>query len=246
MLRRAARRRARRRPGLPGASARSGSATPTRRGGCGSMPAPATCTTCPTTTPATPPSTDDGSWVVRRTVLDVVVPGGSSACRWRRGAAAPAAGGPSAGCPSRGAKVPGRVARRCGSTSTWRRSCPSGSARGSPGCTARRPVAARWARSWRCRPPGDVVPGGRGRCAAPTSTSWPTSTTPPTGALEELIGERPELVAGPHRAIVEFAKQIDPGMAVDLWSIEEPDGVRAWLTVDGTVHAALALHPRPR
>jgi acyl-ACP thioesterase len=62
-------------------------------------------------------------------------------------------------------------------------------------------------------------------------------------ALEELIGERPELVAGPHRAVVEFAKQLDAGMAVELWSVDEPDGVRAWLAVDGTVHAALALHP---
>jgi acyl-ACP thioesterase len=64
-------------------------------------------------------------------------------------------------------------------------------------------------------------------------------------ALEELIGERSELVAGPYRATVEFAKQLDPGMAVELWWVDEPAGIRAWLTVDEAVHAALALHPNP-
>jgi acyl-ACP thioesterase len=65
-------------------------------------------------------------------------------------------------------------------------------------------------------------------------------------ALEELLGDRPELVAGPHRAVVEFAKQLDPGMSVELVWRHEPDAIDAWLQVDGTTHATLALHARTR
>lgn len=57
-------------------------------------------------------------------------------------------------------------------------------------------------------------------------------------AVEELVGERPEVVAGPHRAVVEFAKPIEPGSAVELVWQWGGAGVRAWLTVDGTTHAA--------
>lgn len=66
-------------------------------------------------------------------------------------------------------------------------------------------------------------------------------------ALEELVGERPDLVTGAHRAVLEFAKPLDLGMPVQLVSVDEDNGVRAWLTVDGTVHASLALmrHPSP-
>jgi acyl-ACP thioesterase len=60
-------------------------------------------------------------------------------------------------------------------------------------------------------------------------------------ALEELIGERPELLGGPHRAVVEFARQLDPGMAVELRWHHDPDAIRAWLTVADTVHASLLL-----
>jgi acyl-ACP thioesterase len=62
-------------------------------------------------------------------------------------------------------------------------------------------------------------------------------------ALEELLGERPDLVAGPHRAVVEFAKQLDPGMAVDLRWHHDADALHAWLTVADVVHASLALTP---
>ena len=60
-------------------------------------------------------------------------------------------------------------------------------------------------------------------------------------ALEELIAERRDLVERPHRAVVEFAKPLDLGMDVRLQSVNESDAVRAWLTVNGTVHASLAL-----
>ena len=63
-------------------------------------------------------------------------------------------------------------------------------------------------------------------------------------AVEELVGERPELVAGPHRAVVEFAKQVSIDDPVTLRWVDDPDGIRAWLQVDGTTHAAMALHRR--
>lgn len=61
-------------------------------------------------------------------------------------------------------------------------------------------------------------------------------------ALEELVGERPGLVAGPHRATVEFAKQVDHGMEVTLRWVDDPGGLRAWWLVDGAIHASMALH----
>jgi acyl-ACP thioesterase len=64
-------------------------------------------------------------------------------------------------------------------------------------------------------------------------------------ALEELVGERPELVRIPHRAVVEFARPIDPGMAVELLWVGDDTLLSAWLTVEGTVHAALRLGRLP-
>jgi acyl-ACP thioesterase len=62
-------------------------------------------------------------------------------------------------------------------------------------------------------------------------------------ALEELVGERPELVVGPHQGTVEFAKPIGPGAEVELrWSRSEL-GLEAWLLVDDVVHASLDLRP---
>lgn len=60
-------------------------------------------------------------------------------------------------------------------------------------------------------------------------------------ALEELVGERPDLVAGPCRGTVEFARPIEPGCAVELLSIDGGSSLSAWLTVEGAVHAALEL-----
>lgn len=64
-------------------------------------------------------------------------------------------------------------------------------------------------------------------------------------SLEELVGDRPDLVTAPHRAVVEFAKQVDLGMDVTLRWLDEPDGVRAWWLVDDVVHASLALSRTP-
>jgi acyl-ACP thioesterase len=64
-------------------------------------------------------------------------------------------------------------------------------------------------------------------------------------ALEELVVERPDLLGSPHRAVVEFARPLDPGMDVQLrWQAAET-GLSAWLTVDGAVHAALRLTRTP-
>lgn len=62
--------------------------------------------------------------------------------------------------------------------------------------------------------------------------------------LEELAAGRPDLVRGPHHGIVEFARPIGPGAAVELRWVDEPDGVAAWLLVGDVVHAALDLRAR--
>jgi acyl-ACP thioesterase len=59
-------------------------------------------------------------------------------------------------------------------------------------------------------------------------------------ALEELVADHPDLVAGPHRGIVEFAKPIEAGADVELRWVAD-DGLAAWLVVGGAVHAALRL-----
>jgi acyl-ACP thioesterase len=60
-------------------------------------------------------------------------------------------------------------------------------------------------------------------------------------ALEELVGERPDLVAGPCRGTVEFARPIGAGASVELRWTDDDDGVSAWLVVGDVVHAALRL-----
>lgn len=59
--------------------------------------------------------------------------------------------------------------------------------------------------------------------------------------VEEVVGERPELVAGPHRAVVEFARAIEPGAGVDLLVAHGARSASLWLQVDGTTHAAAHL-----
>ena len=60
-------------------------------------------------------------------------------------------------------------------------------------------------------------------------------------AVEEIVGERPELVAGPHRAVLEYAKPIDAGAAVELVVQHGPDSTTLWFEVAGTVHATALL-----
>jgi acyl-ACP thioesterase len=57
-------------------------------------------------------------------------------------------------------------------------------------------------------------------------------------AVEEVVGERPELVAGPHRAVVEFAKAVGPGDDVELLVAHEEAAASLWLRVAGTVKAS--------
>jgi acyl-ACP thioesterase len=60
--------------------------------------------------------------------------------------------------------------------------------------------------------------------------------------VEELLAERPDLLAGPRRAIVEFARPLAPGAAPELSVAHRADGFTAWLTVAGLVHAAASIH----
>jgi acyl-ACP thioesterase len=60
-------------------------------------------------------------------------------------------------------------------------------------------------------------------------------------AVEEVVGERPELVTAPHRAVVEFARAIEPGADVELVVAHDEASVSLWLQVAGTTHAAATL-----
>ena len=62
-------------------------------------------------------------------------------------------------------------------------------------------------------------------------------------AVEEVVGERPELVAGPHRAVVEFAKAIDPGADIELVVAHDDRSATLWLQVAGTTHATAQVVP---
>ena len=63
-------------------------------------------------------------------------------------------------------------------------------------------------------------------------------------ALEELVGNRPELVAGRCRGVVEFARPIEAGAEVELRWADSADGVSAWLVAGDVVHAAMSLTRR--
>lgn len=60
-------------------------------------------------------------------------------------------------------------------------------------------------------------------------------------AVEELLGDRPELLAGPHRGVVEFAKAIGPDAPVELLVRHASSSFSAWMVVDGVVHASLLV-----
>lgn len=60
-------------------------------------------------------------------------------------------------------------------------------------------------------------------------------------ALEEVVAQRPDLLAAAHRAVVEFARPLDFGTTVELSWTDDRSSLSAWLTVDGTVHASLSL-----
>jgi len=63
--------------------------------------------------------------------------------------------------------------------------------------------------------------------------------------VEELLAERPDLLAGPRRATVEFARPLAAGATPDLAVAHTPDGFTAWLTVAGRVHTAVAVTRSP-
>jgi acyl-ACP thioesterase len=63
-------------------------------------------------------------------------------------------------------------------------------------------------------------------------------------AVEEVAPA--ELVTVPHEAVLEFARPIDAGADVQLAVASGDAGIRAWLEVAGTVHAAASLAPTPR
>jgi acyl-ACP thioesterase len=190
---------------------------------------------------------DDGSWVVRRTVLDVAVGArflerlelatwcGATGSRWAE----------------RRVSIAGAKGAAIEAASLWvyvdvRSMMPK---RLDPGFMALFGEAA----AGRTVPSKLVLDGPPPACE---SRPWPlrrvdldvmahVNNAAYWSALEELVGERPELVDGPHRAVVEFAKPIEPGMTVELRSTGDEGSISAWLCVEGVVHSALALATTP-
>jgi acyl-ACP thioesterase len=69
-------------------------------------------------------------------------------------------------------------------------------------------------------------------------------------AVEEIVADRPELVAGPHEATVEFAKPIDRADDVTLLVANDERSATVWFEVAGkvraTAHLSAKLHlPAP-
>jgi acyl-ACP thioesterase len=189
---------------------------------------------------------DDGSWVVRRTAIDVLSP-----LRFHeRLSLATWCGGTGSRWAERRVSIDGSRGGRAEATSLWvyvdlQTMLPKRLAAGFVGlygeAAAGRTIGSKLVLP---SPPADADP-----------QPWPLRHTDLDVldhvnnaaywcALEELIGRHPGLVEGPHRAIVEFAKPLDLTMDVALKSVLDGDGLRAWLTVDGTVHAGLFLSPR--
>lgn len=59
-------------------------------------------------------------------------------------------------------------------------------------------------------------------------------------AVEEVAGE---LLSSPHRAVLEYAKALDPGMPVELAVTQRDGSLSLWFQVDGTTHAAGLVEP---
>jgi len=196
---------------------------------------------------------DDGSWVVRRTVVDVTTPPRFH----ERLSLATWCGGTGSRWAERRVSIAGAKGGRIEAASLWvyvdlATFLPKRLGTGFLGL---------YGDAARGRKVGSklelAAPPTDGAAASVSARPWPLRRTDLDVlahvnnaaywcALEELLAERADLVAGPHRAVVEFAKQLDPGMTVELRSLDEPDTLRAWLTVDGSVHAALSLHRPPR
>lgn len=188
---------------------------------------------------------DDGSWVVRRTTIDVLAP----ARFLERLSLATWCGGTGSRWAERRISIVGAKGANIEAASLWvyvdlqtmlpKRLPPEflglyGAAAGGRTVPSKLalpgPPDGATARAWPLRRTDIDVLGHVNNAAY-----W--------CALEELVGERPELVRIPHRATVEFARPIDPGASVELRWVDEEAATSAWLTVDGVVHAAMRLGP---
>lgn len=189
---------------------------------------------------------DDGSWVVRRTELDVL-----QAPRFlERVSLSTWCGGTGSRWAERRVSIRGTKGGRVETASLWvyvdlESMMPKrltddflalyGSAAGG------RTVASRL-----------LLPGPPADGAGVERRPWPLRRTDLDvlahvnnaaywAAVEEVAGD---LVEGPHAAVVEFAKPIDPGMDVEVLTARTDGGLSLWLTVAGTVHAAACLTAR--
>ncbi len=190
---------------------------------------------------------DDGSWVVRRTELDVLVP----ARMMERVALATWCGGTGARWAERRVSIEGHRGGRIEANALWvyvdlatmlpKRLDPSflqlyGTAAAGRTITSRlvldpTPSAAADRRPWPLRRTDLDVLGHVNNAAY-----W--------AAVEEVLAERPALAAGPHRATLEFAKPIEPGDHVEMAWAWTDGALSLWLQVGGTTHATAVIAPR--
>ena len=189
---------------------------------------------------------DDGSWVVRRTVLDVHVPPRFL----ERVALATWCGGTGSRWAERRVSVTGVKAGRIEAASLWvyvdldsmmPRRLPEafmglyGEAAGGRSVGSRLelsgpPENSSERRPWVLRRTDFDILGHVNNAAY-----WVV--------LEELAEERADLLAAPHRAVCEFAKPIAPTDEVDLVVRQTDTSVSAWLVPRGSnkPHASLTL-----
>ncbi len=64
-------------------------------------------------------------------------------------------------------------------------------------------------------------------------------------AVEEHLVDRRDLVAGPHRAVMEYGPGISLGESVELAVDAVDDRLAVWFLVDGTVQARALIRPSP-
>ncbi len=62
-------------------------------------------------------------------------------------------------------------------------------------------------------------------------------------AVEERLAWRPELLARPHRVIVEYLRPVEPGAELRIRTRADADGIALWYLVDGAEHARARVLP---
>jgi acyl-ACP thioesterase len=64
-------------------------------------------------------------------------------------------------------------------------------------------------------------------------------------AVHEFTADEHDLIAGPHRYVLEYNKPIRHGQHLDIHATRTPDARKLWFVVDGGVRAVAHLRAAP-